>query len=49
MNPKFKELDELHSWLRENQAKGSDEEYKEKLKRMRELTDEIYEIRRFAR
>lgn len=41
----YKEIDELQTWIRENQAKASDADFKVKVERLRELMAMGYESR----
>jgi hypothetical protein len=42
MKTLYEMIDEIQQWLRENQAKGSDDMYMEKVKEMRELMAKAY-------
>jgi len=41
----YKRIDKLQSWIIENQARGCDEEWMEKVREMRELMSKAYSIK----
>ncbi len=38
----YKQIDEVQTWLRENQARGNDDVFMAKVKEMRALMDDAY-------
>ncbi len=38
----FKKIDELQSWIQENQVRASDQEFKEKVAEMQHLISLVY-------
>jgi hypothetical protein len=41
----YQKINELQQWVRENQARGSDKVFMEKVKEMQRLMNEAYEFR----
>lgn len=41
----YKQIDEVQTWLRENQARGCDEIFMEKVAEMKKLMAEAYTVR----
>ena len=45
MSDIYKRIDDLQQWVRENQARGSDEVFMAKVKEMQDLINEAYDFK----